>query len=355
MTRGRTKRSRRLLVGVNSQRAAPACCPCSACSVWRPAQLPWRGTGRSLARFDSTGASPELCEAACLINCAGLSPPPLTPISSQLQLVTCQQTYGEHGLSAARTLRGGPRPRRRRRLPRPRRALLEPQCVQAPCASSLPCVNSNSTSMSRSAQAESAPATVSAGISPAITGGGGGHVARVKCRLTTLSTVYALREDGEPCTFVVGAHKRDCGDENDHEAAVDRLNLVHSCPEGVRPAYLAEDKAEIETKIAKMEERVREEARRTSAGPGGSTSGPTTRRRPGARSTPAGATRMPNTPDGGSRRLSSLATPGWGSASKPSGDLDERFPGAFHLRNHVSLLLQVRCSDMFSALRRGTD
>lgn len=282
-------------------------------------------------------------------------PPPLTPISSQLQLVTCQQTYGEHGLSAARTLRGGPRPRRRRRLPRPRRALLEPQCVQAPCASSLPCVNSNSTSMSRSAQAESAPATVSAGISPAITGGGGGHVARVKCRLTTLSTVYALREDGEPCTFVVGAHKRDCGDENDHEAAVDRLNLVHSCPEGVRPAYLAEDKAEIETKIAKMEERVREEARRTSAGPGGSTSGPTTRRRPGARWSAAGATRMPNTPDGGSRRLSSLATPGWGSASKPSGDLDERFPGAFHLRNHVSLLLQVRCSDMFSALRRGTD
>ncbi|TNY19872.1 hypothetical protein DMC30DRAFT_447554 [Rhodotorula diobovata] len=163
-------------------------------------------------------------------------------------------------------------------------------------------------------------ACLSAGISPAITGGGGGHVARVKCRLTTLSTVYALREDGEPCTFVVGAHKRDCGDENDHEAAVDRLNLVHSCPEGVRPAYLAEDKAEIETKIAKMEERVREEARRT---------------------TPAGATRMPNTPNGGTRRLSSLATPGWGSASKPSGDLDERFPGAFHLRNHVSLLLQA--------------
>ncbi|GAA5835684.1 hypothetical protein JCM9279_004616 [Rhodotorula babjevae] len=97
------------------------------------------------------------------------------------------------------------------------------------------------------------------GVSPS-SWSGTSKRALVQCRLTTLSTEHALNQQGANCTWLVSANNRNC--DGEFEVEVDRVCLVHTCPEACRPAYAAEDRPDLERKIATMEERVRADEKR---------------------------------------------------------------------------------------------
>ncbi|GAA5906197.1 hypothetical protein JCM8208_000660 [Rhodotorula glutinis] len=97
------------------------------------------------------------------------------------------------------------------------------------------------------------------GVSPSSFAGSSKH-AQVRCRLTTLSTEHALNQKGAKCTWLVSANNRNC--DGEFEVEVDRVCLVHTCPEACRPAYAVEDMPDLERKISTMEDRVRAEEER---------------------------------------------------------------------------------------------
>ncbi|KPV76067.1 uncharacterized protein RHOBADRAFT_53061 [Rhodotorula graminis WP1] len=180
------------------------------------------------------------------------------------------------------------------------------------------------------------------GASPS-TFGGSSKRALVRCRLTTLSTEYALNQKGANCTWLVSANNRGC--DGELEVAVDRVCLVHTCPETCRPAYAVEDLPDLERKISKMEDRVRadeENARpvaRAADEPAAASAAPSSSTATGAaRTAPAPAPRR-----GGGRKLRRKAPVNYKVADRldlgellADGPSKELYPPANKLKDQIS-------------------
>ena len=165
----------------------------------------------------------------------------------------------------------------------------------------------------------------------------------MQCRLTTLSTEHALNQQGAKCTWLVSANNRNCHGEL--EVEVDRVCLVHTCPEACRRAYAAEDRPDLERKISTMQDRVRadeERAQRADRAADDPASPSTT----SSSSAAASSTRTPTASSSGSRKLRRTRPVDYRVPDRFDLDLGENvevlFPRVEKLTDRISRIAQVR-------------